>query len=64
LKLVSDSGDSGSKKCSGGYGGLYGGVWRSLRLAGVWSNAVDFVGAFGRNVASFAVKIFTFQEML
>jgi hypothetical protein len=40
LKLSSDSGDSGSK---GGYGGAYGGVWRSLRLAGVWSQAVGSV---------------------
>jgi hypothetical protein len=26
-----------------GYGGAYGGVWRSLRLAGVWGLAVGFV---------------------
>jgi hypothetical protein len=31
LKLSSDGGDSGKR----GYGGAYGGVWRSLRLAGV-----------------------------
>jgi hypothetical protein len=31
LKLSSDGGDSGSKKCKRGYGG----VWRNLRLAGV-----------------------------
>jgi hypothetical protein len=43
LKLSSDGGDSGSKKCERGYGGAYGGVWRSLRLAGVWSQAVSFV---------------------
>jgi hypothetical protein len=39
LKLNSDDGDSGGKKCKRGYGG----VWRSLRLAGVWSQAVGFV---------------------
>jgi hypothetical protein len=43
LKLSCDSGDSGSKKCKRGYGGAYGGVWQSLRLAGVWSQAVGFV---------------------
>jgi hypothetical protein len=39
MKLISDGGDSGGKKCKWGYGG----VWRSLRLAGVWSQAVGFV---------------------
>jgi hypothetical protein len=41
LKLISDGGDSGSKK----YNRSYGGVWRSLRLVGVWSlsQAVGFV---------------------
>jgi hypothetical protein len=39
LKLISDGGDFGSKKCIRGYGG----VWPSLRLAGVWSQAVGFV---------------------
>jgi hypothetical protein len=34
-KLSSNGGDSGSKKCKQGYGEAYGGVWRSLRLAGV-----------------------------
>jgi hypothetical protein len=43
LKLSSDGGDSGSKKCKRGYDGAYGGIWRSLRLAGVWSQAVGFV---------------------
>jgi hypothetical protein len=42
-KLNSDGGDSGSKTFNHGYGGAYGGVWRSLRLAGVWSQAVGFV---------------------
>jgi hypothetical protein len=30
LKLVSDGGDSGSKKCKRGCGGTYGGVWGGL----------------------------------
>jgi hypothetical protein len=33
MSSSSDGGDSGSKKCKGGYGGAYGGIWRSLRLA-------------------------------
>jgi hypothetical protein len=40
LKLSSDGGDCGSKKCKLGCGGAYGGVWRSLCLAGVWNQAV------------------------
>jgi hypothetical protein len=59
LKLSSDGGDSDSKKYKRGYGDAYDGVWRSLRLAGVWSQAVGFVDAFGRNLASVAVKIFS-----
>jgi hypothetical protein len=43
LKLHSDCGNSGSKKCKCGHGGAYGGVWQSLRLAGFWSQAVGFV---------------------
>jgi hypothetical protein len=43
LKLSSDGGYRGSKKCKRGYGGACGGVWRSMRLAGVWSQAVGFV---------------------
>jgi hypothetical protein len=39
FKLISDGGDSGSKKCKRGCGG----VWRSVRLARVWSQAVGFV---------------------
>jgi hypothetical protein len=34
-----DGGDSGSKKCKRGYGG----IWWSLHLAGIWSQAVGFV---------------------
>jgi hypothetical protein len=40
FKLNSDSGDSGSKDFKRGYGGAYGGVWRNLRLAEVWSKTV------------------------
>jgi hypothetical protein len=43
LKLSSDVGDSGNKKCKRGYGGTYGRVWWSLPLAGVWSQVVGFV---------------------
>jgi hypothetical protein len=43
LKLSSDGGDPGSKKCKRGYGGACGGVWRSLRMAGVLSHSVGFV---------------------
>jgi hypothetical protein len=35
LKLNFDGGDFWSNKCKRGYRGAYGGVWRSLRLAGV-----------------------------
>jgi hypothetical protein len=39
----------------------YGGVWQSLRLAGVWSQAVGrfCVSAFGKNLVSVAVKMFS-----
>jgi hypothetical protein len=39
LKLSSDGGDCGSKKNKRDYCG----VWRTLRLVGVWSQAVGFV---------------------
>jgi hypothetical protein len=39
----SESGDSGSKKCKRGYGGASGGLWRSLRLAGIRSRIVGSV---------------------
>jgi hypothetical protein len=38
FKLISDGGDSGSKRCKRGYSSTY-----DLRLAGVWSQAVGFV---------------------
>jgi hypothetical protein len=43
LKLSCDGGESASTKLKRGYGGTCGGVWRSLRLAGVWSQAVGSV---------------------
>jgi hypothetical protein len=61
MKISFDGGDSGSKKCKRGYGGAYSGVWRSLRVAGIWSlESVGrfYVGAIGRNLASVAVKMF------
>jgi hypothetical protein len=58
LKLSSDGGDFGRKKCKRGCGGAYGGVWRSLRLAGIWSKAVCFVLVRLAGI-SFAVKMFS-----
>jgi hypothetical protein len=43
MKFNFDGGDSGSKKCKRGYGGAYGGVWRSLNTGGRFC-----VGVFGR----------------
>jgi hypothetical protein len=43
LKLIFDGGEFGSKEWKRGYGGAYGADWRSLRLAGVLSQAVGFV---------------------
>jgi hypothetical protein len=43
FKLSYNGDDSGSNKSKRGYDGAYGGVWRSLRLTGVWSQAVGFV---------------------
>jgi hypothetical protein len=50
LKLSSEGGDSGSKKYKRGYGGAYGGS--------VESGSRFCVGAFGKNLASVAVKMF------
>jgi hypothetical protein len=64
LKLSSDGGDSDSKRCKRGYGGAYGGVWRTLRLTesafgrSLESGVRFCVGAFGRNLATVAVKMF------
>jgi hypothetical protein len=56
--LCSEGGGCGSKKSKLGYDGAYGGIWRSLLLAGVYSGDRNFVGAFGRNMASVALKFF------
>jgi hypothetical protein len=53
LKLNSDGIESGIKKCKQSYGGAYGGVRRSLGTGGL------FFVAFGRNLASAAMKMFT-----
>jgi hypothetical protein len=55
LKLRSDGGDSGSKKCKVVNGGICVGVWRSFWLAEC--TCPICVGAFGTNLSSF-VKIF------
>jgi hypothetical protein len=52
LKLSLDGGDSGSKKCKKGYGG----VWQSLHLVGVWSQVAGFVLV---RLASVTVKMFS-----
>jgi hypothetical protein len=43
IERSSDGGVSGGKKCKQCYGCTYGGVWLSLRLAGVCSQAIGFV---------------------
>jgi hypothetical protein len=43
LKSSSDGGESGGNRCKRSYSGAFGGVWRSLLLIGVWSQAVGFV---------------------
>jgi hypothetical protein len=61
-KLSFDSGGYGRNKYKWGYGSPYGGVWRSVYLAGVWSlESVDrfCVGEFGTNLTSIAVNMFT-----
>jgi hypothetical protein len=52
FKLIFNGSESCGKKCKQGFDGEYGGVWRRLRLAGVWNQVVGFFffGAFGRNV--------------
>jgi hypothetical protein len=46
LKLSPEGGNSSSKKCKGDYYGVCGEVCRSLRLAGIWSQAVGSFGVF------------------
>jgi hypothetical protein len=43
LRLNSDGGDFGRRKCKRRYGDAYGTAWRRLRLARLWSQAVGFV---------------------
>jgi hypothetical protein len=64
LKLSSGGGDSGSKKCKRdmgapevGSGGVC--VWREYRVWSQESGSPFCVGAFGRNLASVAVKMFS-----
>jgi hypothetical protein len=40
INVYSDDGNSGSKKCKRVYGGVYGVTWQSVRLIGVWIQAV------------------------
>jgi hypothetical protein len=42
LKLILGGGNSCNRNCKLGCGGACGGVWRRLRLVGIWSKAVDF----------------------
>jgi hypothetical protein len=60
MKLRSDGGDSGSKKCKRGYGGAYGVVWRSLHVAGFWSQAVGFVLVRLAGICLVSVKVFLY----
>jgi hypothetical protein len=57
-EISSDGGDSGSKKCKQGYGGAHGRV--ESAFGGILESGGRFcVGAFGRNLASVAVKMFS-----
>jgi hypothetical protein len=58
LKLSSNGGELGSKKLKWGYGGVCDGVWRSLRLAGIWNQAVGIVLV---RLASRREDVFTFN---
>jgi hypothetical protein len=42
-------------------GGIYGGYWQSLHLAGVWKlqSGSQYADLFARNLASVALKIFS-----
>jgi hypothetical protein len=55
VKLTSDGGNTGSKKCKIGYGGAYCGLWCILLLTGLESG----VGVLDRNLASVAVMMFS-----
>jgi hypothetical protein len=52
---------TGSTKCKRGYGGVCGGVWRSLRMARVWSlesGGRFCVGEIGGNLETVAMSMF------
>jgi hypothetical protein len=55
-KLISDSGDSGSKKYERGYGD----ACEYALGKGLKSGGRSYVGAFGRNRASVAMKKFSY----
>jgi hypothetical protein len=55
IKLSSDGGDFGSKKCKLGYGGACGGFWRETALE---SGGRFCVSAIDRIPASVAVNVF------
>jgi hypothetical protein len=62
IKRTSDGGNSGNENLKRGYSGVYGRVWRCLRLAGVGcleSGGRLCVGAFGMTMDSFAAKMFS-----
>jgi hypothetical protein len=61
LKLSSDGGDFADNKSRRGYGDANEGVWRSLRLAGVWSQAVGFVLARLGGIWLQSPRCFTFN---
>jgi hypothetical protein len=48
LKLSSDSGDFGRKKCKRGYSGAYCGVWREV---GICTGSLLYGDASGGNLA-------------
>jgi hypothetical protein len=60
LKLCSDSGDSGSKKCKRSCGGAYGWSGRSASGGSLQSGVrrLVYVGACGRNLVSVTAKTF------
>jgi hypothetical protein len=54
FETIYDGRNSGSMKCIRGYGGANGGVWQSLESGGRFCDS-----ARGRNLASFAIKLFS-----
>jgi hypothetical protein len=55
MKLSSDGGDFGSKKCKRSYGGAYGGDWRGLPL--FW-----FLSAMESGAADHAQLLLVFTQ--